>query len=174
MNRRLIAGIASVAVLVAASLTAQESYAIGLRNKCGGQTSCSGGLVAKLKASRCCGTVRERNCSGGLLAKLRAHRASKCCAPEPTCCAPAPAPCCAEVAPAPCCEQVSCCKPKRRLVVRRASRCCQPAPCCTGCGSVSSGCPNCSTTTDGGQIEEAPADAPPAPTPDAAADAPSA
>jgi hypothetical protein len=78
----------------------------------------------------------------GLFAKLKARKASRCSAPEPTCC-PAPAPSCGCAA--------------------------APAPSC-GCdavamASVSSGCSSCGSTVDSGAVisSETAAPAPAAP-----------
>lgn len=178
MNRRLVTSVAAVAMLVAAGLAAQDAFAVGLLNRCGGANRC-GGLFAHARAARCCGVERVSHCGGGLLAKLRARRAADCCTPEPACCEPAPAPCCepapapcCEPAPAPCCEPAPCCG-ARRLRLRRAA-CCEAPVDCGGCGATVSGCANCGTAVDSGSIEESPAEAPPEPTPDAAADSPSA
>lgn len=56
---------------------------------------------------------------------FRHHGKSDCCAPEPSCCAPAPAPSCCAPAPAP--AAPSCCAP-----VAAAPSCCAPvvADCC--------------------------------------------
>lgn len=119
MNRIVFSGIAAFALLIGAGLAFTESSAQaghgcggGLfsghhRGGCGG-----GGLFSGHHRNRGCGGGHQAHhgrsgCGGGLLARLHArHNRNNCCAPEPTCCAPAPAPVCCEPtpAPAPCCE----------------------------------------------------------------------
>ena len=147
MNLRLVAGIAGLAMLLTAGFDVSESHAIG--RKCGGKSSCGGGLFS----GRCGGREpRAKKCGGGLLAKLKAKKAScgcpepdpccapeptccapepTCCAPEPTCCAPAPAPTCCEPAPASSC---GCAAPVSDC------GCSTPEPACGGCAAPVSDC----------------------------------
>jgi hypothetical protein len=199
MNLRLVAGIAGLAMLLTAGFDVSESHAIG--RKCGGKSSCGGGLFS----GRCGGREpRAKKCGGGLLAKLKAKKAScgcpepdpcctpepTCCTPEPTCCTPAPTCCepapvdCGCAAPAPACG--GCAAPVTdcgcATVQPSCGGCAAPMSDC-GCGTMMTstimvapaGCTNCSQTMDGGIIYEsaAPAEAPPAPVADSASDTPS-
>ncbi len=92
MNRRLVAGIAGLAMLLTACLATEDAYALGRKcggsSSCGGDSSCGGGgLFSKLKASRCGGREKKERCGGGLFARLKAKKADCGC--------PQPEPCCA-------------------------------------------------------------------------------
>ncbi len=101
----------------------------------------------------------SKSCGGGLFAALKA--AKDCCGVVETC--PVVEECC-EV------EEPTCCEPKRTrrcgggLLAKLKER------------MASCGCPNCSQSTDAGEMEETPSEAPPAPAAEAASssDAPAA
>ena len=201
MNRRLVAGIAGLAMLLTAGF-AQDCFAF--RHGCGGGKSrCDGGgggLFSHSRGGDCGGAAtcgRANDCGrggGGLFSRLRGGRdggrqascgcpqpAPSCCAPVNDCCAPAPAPACCP-APQPSCG--GCAAPVSACGCGQAVNNCGS---CGSCGSyggyggwggtVAGGCVNCSPTMDSGMIYESsvPSEAPPAPapTPDPAANAPS-
>jgi hypothetical protein len=97
-------------------------------------------------------------------ADVNAFWKRSCCAPEPSCCAPAAptcaapcapacAPACAAPAPhccpqpAPCCEPVSCCKPRFKMCwpkirMPKFPRCCKPT-CCHAAPTCCAPAPAC-------------------------------
>ena len=119
MNRTVVSGIAAFALLIGAGLSMTDTTAEAGR--------CGGGLLSKLQAKSCGGSVLSninlgsKSCSGGLLARLKAKHAADCCAPEPAPCEPEP--CATE---AECCEKP--CLLERLMSKLRRNECCED-PC---------------------------------------------